>query len=76
MQKAILIGFVPYLIFLYLVLELRTANRWPEHGWIASLDSWAYLLVVGYWARSAWQPFREIIMGGRRPEPVVQGSPG
>ena len=32
MAKAILIGFVPYLLLSYLVLELRTANRWPDSG--------------------------------------------
>jgi hypothetical protein len=76
MPKAILIGFVPYLLFLYLVLELRTANHWPTQGWITQLDTWAYLLLLGYWARSAWQPFREIMPAGRRPVPVVQGQAG
>ena len=76
MQKAILIGFVPFLILFYLVLELRTANRWPMHGWLASVDSWAFVLVLAYWTRSAWQPFREIIPAGGRPVPAVQGSEG
>lgn len=74
--KAILIGFVPYLLFSYLVLELRTANHWPTAGWMTRLDTWAYLLLLGYWARSAWQPFREIIPAGRQPVPVVQGQAG
>ncbi len=76
MPKAILIGFVPYLLFLYLALELKTANRWPMEGWITRLDTWAYLLLLGYWARSAWQPFREIMPAGRQPVPVIQGSAG
>lgn len=76
MPKAILIGFVPYLLFSYLVLELRTANHWPTEGWINRLDTWAYLLLLGYWARSAWHPFREIMPAGRQPVPVVQGSAG
>ena len=65
MQKAILIGFVPYLIFFYMVLELQTANLWPRGGWLAGLNTWAWPLLLGYWARSAWQPFREIMPRGR-----------
>jgi hypothetical protein len=75
MSKAILLGFVPYLIFKYLVLELWTANNWPAQGWMASLDAWLWVLLLGYWARSAWQPFREIIFPPR-PVPAVQGSAG
>jgi hypothetical protein len=72
MSKAILIGFVPYLLFSFLVLELRTANRWPREGWMYSLDTWAWILLLGYWARSAWQPFREIVLPGRqRATPVT-----
>lgn len=76
MPKAILIGFVPYLLFMYLALELKTANHWPKEGWITRLDTWAYLLLMGYWARSAWQPFREIMPAGRQPVPVVQRTAG
>lgn len=71
MQKAILIGFVPYLIYLYMVLELQTANLWPRGGWLASLNTWAWPLLLGYWARSAWQPFREVIPRGRPPVPAI-----
>jgi hypothetical protein len=80
MPKAILMGFVPYLILNYMILELRTANHWPQHGWMASLDTWAWQLVLGYWAFSAWQPYRETtppIGRPRRPHlPAVQGSLG
>jgi lipopolysaccharide export LptBFGC system permease protein LptF len=76
MQKAILIGFVPYLIYSYMVLELLTANLWPKGGWLATVNTWAWPLLLGYWARSAWQPFREIIPRGRPPLAVIQGSAG
>ncbi|HEY5908026.1 MAG TPA: hypothetical protein VIZ31_08265 [Vicinamibacteria bacterium] len=77
MAKAILIGFVPYLLLSYLVLELRTANQWPRFGWLNALDTWAWILLLGYWARSAWQPFREIMPRGRQSFPaVVSGSAG
>jgi hypothetical protein len=75
MPKAILMGFVPYLLFNYLVLELWTANRWPAHGWLPSLGALAWTLLLAYWARSAWQPFREIMLQ-RRSIPAVQGSAG
>ena len=76
MQKAILIGFVPYLIYFYMFLELQAANLWPKGGWLAGLNTWAWPLLLGYWARSAWQPFREIIPRGRSPVPAIQGSAG
>ena len=76
MQKAILIGFVPYLIYFYVFLELQTANLWPKGGWLASINTWAWLLLLGYWARSAWQPFREIIPRGRPPLPAVHVTAG
>jgi hypothetical protein len=75
MPKAILIGFVPFLIFSYLGLELQKANSWPP-GWLAGFETWAYVVVLAYWARSAWQPFREIMPGGRRPVPAVQETAG
>jgi hypothetical protein len=75
MSKAILLGFVPYLVFKYLVLEFWTANNWPAQGWMASLDAWLWVLLLGYWARAAWQPFREIMLP-RRPVPAVSGSAG
>ena len=59
LQKAILIGFVPYLIFLKLSLQLRLANDWPPDGWLASIDTSAYLAVLVYWARAAWRPLRQ-----------------
>lgn len=76
MPKAILIGFVPFLLFSYLALELVKANNWPKQGWLASLANWAFLVLLGYWARSSWQPFQEIIPAGRQPVPVVQGQAG
>lgn len=76
MQKAILIGFVPYLIFSYMVLELLTANLWPKGGWLAGMNTWPWPLVLGYWARSAWQPFREVVPRARPPIAVIQGSAG
>ena len=76
MQKAILIGFVPFLIFFYMVLELQAANLWPKGGWLASLNTWAWPLLLGYWAHSAWQPFRETIPRGRSPVHAIQGSAG
>ena len=76
MQKAILIGFVPYLIYFYLFLVLATANLWPKGGWLAGLNTWSWPLLLGYWARAAWQPFREIIPRGRPRLPAIQGSAG
>ena len=66
---------MPYLIYFYMFLELQTANLWPKGGWLASLNTWVWPLLLGYWARSAWQPFREIMPKGR-PVPAIQGSAG
>ncbi len=76
MPKAILIGFVPYLIFFFMVLELQTANHWPREGWLVGLNTWAWPLLLAYWARAAWQPFRETVPRGRPSVPAIQGSTG
>jgi hypothetical protein len=76
MPKAILIGFVPYFIFNYLGLVLWTTNNTPKEGWLTSLNTWAFPLLLAYWARAAWQPFRETIPRGTAPVPAIQGSAG
>ena len=76
MPKAIMIGFVPFLIFFLMFLELWTANNMPKEGWLASLNTWAWPLLLGYWAHSAWQPFRETMPRGRSPVRAIQGSAG
>jgi hypothetical protein len=74
MQKAILIGFVPYLIFFYMTLELQTANLWPKGGWLARLGALAWPVLLGYWAHAAWQPFRESIPRGGPPLAMIHGT--
>jgi hypothetical protein len=65
---------VPFLLFSYLALSRN--QQLAQTGWLASLANWAFLVLLGYWARSSWQPFQEIIPAGRQPVHVVQGQAG
>jgi hypothetical protein len=74
-QKAILIGYVPYLIFFTVSLQLYQANNWPTTGWLPNVHTVAYLGLLLYWARAAAQPFREKVTPPR-PLPVPQRVAG
>jgi hypothetical protein len=69
-HKAILIGYVPYLILSTVTLQLWQANNWPTEGWLMWLDTGAYLVLLSYWAVSAWQPARDKITPPRPLTPV------
>jgi hypothetical protein len=54
-HKAILLGFVPYLLVFATAVSL-----FKQHGWINPLHEWAepiaYIMLMGFWAHSSWRP--------------------
>ena len=69
LHKAILIGFVPYLIVFTVVLNWLHTFGWEQLAErLSYLESSAYLLVVAYWAYAAWHPSR---VPAQAPEPVA-----
>ena len=54
-HKAILLGFVPYLLVFATAVSL-----FKQHGWLGTVHVWAepiaYLILLSFWARAAWLP--------------------
>src|SRR5262249_49773379 len=58
MHKAILVGFVVYLLVFTVVLQVLQTLGWVARGPANVLNSVAFISLLAFWARSAWQPFR------------------
>jgi hypothetical protein len=57
MHKAILLGWVPYLIVFSLGQHVAFLLGWEKHiKQVNPFSSVAYFLLVAYWARAAWAP--------------------
>jgi hypothetical protein len=57
-HKAIMIGFVPYLVVFSAVTKLVTEYGWSY--WLITLDPAAYLVTCSWWAWTAWR--REAVL--------------
>lgn len=55
-HKAILLGFVPYLLVFTSLLRLLEHYGWEILPVVQSAEPVAYMLMVGWWAAAAWQP--------------------
>ena len=57
MHKAILVGWVPYLLVFALGLKFLADHGWDK--WLPALNyisTTAYFLLLVYWTRAAWAP--------------------
>lgn len=54
-HKAILLGFVPYLL-----VFATSVSLFKQHGWLSTMHEMAepiaYLLLLSYWAHASWKP--------------------
>lgn len=55
-QRAIMLGFAPYLLVLVTLLDVLARRGWALREELGMLDSAAYLVLVLWWAVSAWRP--------------------
>ena len=55
-HKAILLGFVPYLLVFTIVLRLLRHYGWEIQPVIQSAEPAAYMLLMAWWAWAAWEP--------------------
>jgi hypothetical protein len=55
-HKAILLGFVPYLLIFTTLLRLLQHYGWQVLPVVQSAEPAAYMLMVAWWAYAAWQP--------------------
>ncbi|HXB55453.1 MAG TPA: hypothetical protein VN461_11755 [Vicinamibacteria bacterium] len=58
-HKAILIGFVPYLLFFTIGLNVLDSYGWDLRTLVNYADVGAYIALMAYWARAAWLPAHE-----------------
>jgi hypothetical protein len=58
-QKALLVGFVPYLVVFTSLLNLLGRRGWSFVSTMHALDGVAYVLVISWWAWQAWRPSPE-----------------
>jgi len=55
-HKAILLGFVPYLLIFVALLKMLRHFGWETLPLVQSAEPAAYMLLVGWWAYAAWEP--------------------
>lgn len=55
-HKAILLGFVPYLLVFTILLRLLRHYGWDILPIVQSAEPAAYMLLMGWWAWAAWEP--------------------
>lgn len=56
LHKAILIGFVPYLLVFTVAMNALEAFGWHLREYAGYAESTAYVLLLAYWSYVAWQP--------------------
>jgi hypothetical protein len=73
-HKAILVGFVPYLLVFTVALNLLVVfegrEKWLEMA--SYLQSAAYVLLLGYWGYAAWRPLEGRVRAPEAPREVTQ----
>ena len=55
-QRAIMLGFAPYLLVFVVTLDMLRRHGWSAGGSAGLLDQSAYLALIVFWAWSAWRP--------------------
>lgn len=59
-QRAIMLGYAPYLLFFVTLLGMLKRHGWAVRTQVGTLDQVAYLVVAVFWAYSAWRPERRV----------------
>ena len=54
-QRAILLGYTPYLLLFVTLMNLMRRHGWAVRGEVSLLDQIAYLALVLFWTRAAWR---------------------
>jgi hypothetical protein len=64
-QKAILMGFVPWLLLFNTLLHIEDLHGWQLTPYFNALSPIAYMALLGYWTWAAWQPAGVPVRPGR-----------
>jgi hypothetical protein len=75
-HKAILLGFVPYLLVFTILLRMLRHYGWDILPFVQSAEPAAYLLLMGWWAWAAWEPegCPRRLAGGAAPPAALAGA--
>jgi hypothetical protein len=55
LQKAILVGFAPYLLVFTVTMNLLSSVGWHVRAYVGYADTLAYLALLTYWSGVAWR---------------------
>ena len=55
LQKAILLGFAPYLLVFTVTMNLLASVGWRVRDLVGYADTLAFMTLVGYWSWTAWR---------------------
>lgn len=75
LHKAILIGYVPYLLVFTVSLNIIESQGWAVRDLVNPVHTLAFLLLLGYWAVAAWRP-GEATARAPAPGPSLDRAPG
>ena len=66
LQKAILIGFAPYLLVFTVMMNLLASLGWQHRDWLSYVNTGSYVVLIGYWTWTAWRNAPEAVVDVRR----------
>jgi hypothetical protein len=55
LQKAILLGYAPYLIVFTVAMNLLSSVGWHLRSWVGYIDTLSFFVLIHYWCRVAWR---------------------
>jgi hypothetical protein len=74
-HKAILIGFVPYLLVFTTGLNILDSYGWDLRSSVNVVQVGAYIALMAYWAHAAWLPIADPVQAPERTR-ALQRQPG
>jgi hypothetical protein len=61
LQKAILIGFAPYLLVFTVMMNLLASFGWQHRDWVSYVSTLSYMSLLAYWSWIAWRAAPEAV---------------
>jgi len=74
LHKAILIGFVPYLLIFTVAMNALNSIGWQIHSLAAYAHNLTYFALLCYWTYAAWRPQQALVRAARTTSEVAQSA--
>jgi hypothetical protein len=75
LQKAILLGFAPYLLVFAVAMNVLSSVGWHMRTVVGYADTLGFIILLSYWTVVAWRPAEAEALGSIR-VPATQGAGG